>query len=86
MVDMHLVRDVCSTPSCPYCDQPVLDGPTEFFGANLMHRECYQKLGEELTALDSSPRNRPKIVIGRCPNKNDVEYSYQKYYGYSKPH
>lgn len=86
--DMHLIRDICSDAICPYCDERITSGPTEHYGSHLMHAECYQKFGEELHALDESEHNAPKIPVKACssrPSDDDLEYAYQRYYGFGSP-
>ncbi len=43
---------MCSTPICPFCEEPILSGPTEQFGGLLLHADCYREFGVELSKLD----------------------------------
>lgn len=38
---------------CPFCDQGVLVAGV-IFGGEILHRECFVKLGEELEASEKS--------------------------------
>lgn len=65
----HVIEDGAVSAICPYCDKPIVNGPTETYGGLLLHATCYEEFGAELLSEDA-------------PNENEVDYAYRRYYGF----
>lgn len=60
-IDIHLVRDICSDATCPYCELPITDEPGEDFGGRRMHKECYANLGVDMGELDKPKPKKKRL-------------------------
>lgn len=51
----YLIEDGAPTcPACVFCDERI-NGEMTLYGGTPMHKECYEKLGEEMAPLDEGP-------------------------------
>jgi len=57
----HLIHDISSDAVCKFCDEPITDEPGQPYGEDLLHGECYDNLGREMSDSFDRPQRVGRV-------------------------